>query len=136
LAEDKSLPRGSLILRANTIEPVIGRAEVPAGIPDDRDVEVFQGLEDIFTEAIVIGEGVPRIIDSSVYTSAHMPERESATCSEQMISKPKRSMVSSHSLSKPGIDIRIDLRDAPIRVNRDNRGLLFLQLGKGSHLEK
>lgn len=73
---------------------MIGRAEVPAGVSDDRDVEVLQGLEDILTEAILIGEGVPRVIDTSVDASAHMPERESATYSEQMIARSKRSMVS------------------------------------------
>lgn len=48
-------PGWSLILGANTVEPVVSRAEVTAGIPNDGDVEPLQRLQNIRAEAIFIG---------------------------------------------------------------------------------
>lgn len=49
------IPGWSLILGANTVEPVVSRAEVTAGIPNDGDVEPLQRLQNIRAEAILIG---------------------------------------------------------------------------------
>jgi hypothetical protein len=40
------------------------------------------------------------------------------------------------SLSKAGIDVGIDLGDAPRRMDRDDRRLMIFQLGQGSHFEE
>lgn len=40
------------------------------------------------------------------------------------------------SLSKAGIDVGINLGDAPRGVDRDDRRLMIFQLGQGSHFEE
>ena len=67
------LPRGALVLGTDTIEPVVGSAEVASRIPNDGDVEVFQGSEDVLPEAILVGQRVTGVVDAAVDASAHVP---------------------------------------------------------------
>ena len=61
---------------------MISRAEVPAGVSDNRDVELLQRLKDIFPEPIFIRERVSGVIDAAVNASTHVPISESMTYSD------------------------------------------------------
>lgn len=74
------LPRGPLVLRTDTIEPVIGSAEVAAGITNDGNIEVFQCAENVLAEAVLVGEWVTRVIDTAVDASAHVPIESGLVC--------------------------------------------------------
>lgn len=67
------LPRWPLILRTDTIKPVIGSAEVASRIPNDRNVEILQRGEDILSKAILVGQRVTGVIDAAVDAPAHVP---------------------------------------------------------------
>ena len=79
--ETRILPRGSLVLRTNTIKPVIGSAEVSSRIPNNRNVELFQRAHDVLSETILVGQRVTGVIDAAVDASAHVPiEKELVHC--------------------------------------------------------
>lgn len=67
------LPGGTLVLRTDTIEPVISSAEVAARITNDGNIEVFQRAENVLAEAVLVGEWVTGVIDAAVDASAHVP---------------------------------------------------------------
>jgi hypothetical protein len=142
------LPGGTLVLRTDTIEPVISSAEVAARIPNDGNIEVFQRAENVLAEAVLVGEWITGVIDAAIDASAHVPiENGLVPCSilRRVLNRAKvkqagsstgiaSAMAKRHdSLSKAGIDIGIDLRNATGRVDGDDRGLMVLELSERSH---
>lgn len=58
--------------RANPILPVISGDEIPAGIPDDWDIQLFHQLLDVVTESLRICCRMRRLINPSVDGPAQM----------------------------------------------------------------
>ena len=76
MAPRKVWPRRALRDGPDAVEPVVGGAEVAAGVADDGNVEGLQGGEDVGAEA---GGGVHkvnvcvvRVVDAAVDTTAHV----------------------------------------------------------------
>jgi hypothetical protein len=65
-------PSRPLLLGTNTILPMIRRNKVTAGIPHDRAVQLLHGLDDIFAEAVLIGQGVSGVVDATVDAATHV----------------------------------------------------------------
>lgn len=51
---------------------MVRRNKVTAGVPHDRAVQLFHGLDDIFAEAVLIGQGVSGVVDAAVDAATHV----------------------------------------------------------------
>ncbi len=65
-------PPGALLSRADAIFPVVAGEEITSRIADDGRTQLFGQLEHVPAEAVHIGCGMPRFVDSAVHAAAHM----------------------------------------------------------------
>lgn len=71
---------------------MIRRHKVPAWIPEDWDIEGFQGIDDILSEPGFWrgqegGVGVCRVVDPCVDATAHVFEEAGVDCSVDLITR-------------------------------------------------
>lgn len=83
-------------------------AEVASWIAHDGAIEVFECFNHILTEAILVGEGIPGVIDSAVDATAHV-------------------------LCETSIGVVLDLGDFVSGVNGDDGLLAIRDLGVARH---
>lgn len=86
---------GPFLPRANTVYPMIRRYKVATWVSHDRAVELLDGFNNIFTEAVFIGQGISRIIDASVDATADVP----CTMSNELFASLGR--MATHSVKPP-----------------------------------
>ncbi len=64
--------RRALVARADAVAPVVVGGEVAAGPAQEGDVQFAHGIEDVFAEAIGIGEGRLLFEDAAIDAAAEM----------------------------------------------------------------
>lgn len=66
---------GSVLAGADAVLPVVGGAEVTAGVADHGAVQLLEGLDDILAVAVLVGERAAGVVEAAVDAAAHVSLR-------------------------------------------------------------
>lgn len=108
----KLRPLGTLVLRSNTVDPVVGSDKVASRVAHHWNIELFERINNIFSETILVNQVLVRVlgvIKAAVNASSHV-------------------------LSKAAVDIVIDFAELVRREDLDGGLLAFLDLSEGCHV--
>jgi hypothetical protein len=92
-------PDWALVLRANSILPIVAGDIIPAGPPHHRDVEFFDQLNKICPEPVRVGQGRFGVINRAIDHSAYW-------------------------LKKTAVDIGVYFTDFSVQINLNDRRLV------------
>jgi hypothetical protein len=67
------LPSRPVLPRTNTIQPMVGSDKITTWIPYDRYIKIFECIDNIFAEAVLVGKRVARVVNAAVDASSHVP---------------------------------------------------------------
>ena len=67
-------PGRTLLARTDAVLPIVGRHEIAAGIPDDRNIKLPHELDDVATHAVGVGGRMVGFVDAGVDGAAEVFE--------------------------------------------------------------
>jgi hypothetical protein len=105
---------------------MVGCDKIPAWISHNRNIEIFESVDDIFAEAVLIGERITGVVNAAVNASSHMPV---IWVSEHgcEIGVPTRL------LGETSIYVVVYLCNFVRRMNGDGRSFILLDAGECRH---